>query len=56
MRTITEIKKIGKGQRYNLYLDDELQGIHSKQGKVLMNNFFKICKLRMEIMPVSIVA
>lgn len=31
MRTITEIKKIGKGQRYNLYLDDEFFGVYEAE-------------------------
>ena len=31
MKTITEIKKIGKGERYYLYLDDEFFGIYEAE-------------------------
>lgn len=31
MKTITEIKKIGKGERYYLYLDDEFFGVYEAE-------------------------
>lgn len=54
MRTITEIKKIGKGERYYLYLDDEFFGVYEaeilarhklKSGQGFDEEFFENLKL-----------
>lgn len=54
MKTITEIKKIGKGLRYNLYLDDEFFGIYEaeilarhclKTGQTFDDDFFEELKI-----------
>lgn len=54
MRTITEIKKIGKGQRYYLYLDDQFFGVYEaeilarhclKTGQSFDDEFFEELKL-----------
>lgn len=54
MKTITEIKKIGKGERYYLYLDDELFGVYEgeilaryslKSGQSFEDDFFENLKL-----------
>lgn len=39
MKTITEIKKIGKGDRYYIYLDDEFFGIY--EAEILARHGFK---------------
>ncbi len=53
MKTITEIVKIGSGQRYKLYLDDELFGIYEseilarhslKRGQAFEDEFFESLK------------
>ena len=54
MRTITEIKKIGKGQRYYLYLDGQFFGVYEaeilarhclKTGQSFDDEFFEELKL-----------
>ena len=54
MKTITEIKKIGKGLRYNLYLDDEFFGVYEaeilarhclKTGQSFDDDFFEDLKI-----------
>ncbi len=54
MKTITEIKKIGKGQRYYLYLDDQFFGVYEaeilarhslKSGQSFEEEFFEELKL-----------
>ena len=54
MKTITEIKKIGKGLRYNLYLDDEFFGVYEaeilarhclKTGQSFDDDFFEELKI-----------
>ncbi len=54
MRTITEIKKIGKGLRYNLYLDDEFYGVYEaeilaryslKTGQTYNDDFYEKLKI-----------
>ncbi len=54
MRQITEIKKIGKGERYYLYLDDEFYGVFEaeilaryclKTGQNFENEFFESLKI-----------
>lgn len=54
MKTITEIKKIGKGLRYNLYLDDQFFGVYEaeilarhclKTGQSFDDQFFEDLKL-----------
>ena len=54
MRTITEIKKIGKGQRYYLYLDNQFFGVYEaeilarhclKTGQSFDDEFFEELKL-----------
>ena len=50
MKEITEIKKIGKGERYKLYIDDEYAGVYEaeilarhslKTGEKYNEEFFK---------------
>lgn len=54
MKTITEIKKIGKGLRYNLYLDDQFFGVYEaeilarhclKTGQSFDDQFFEDLKI-----------
>lgn len=54
MKKITEIKKIGRGERYYLYLDDELFGVYEaeilakhclKSGQSFEEDFFENLKL-----------
>lgn len=54
MKTITEIRKIGKGQRYYLYLDDEFFGVYEAEilarhclrtGQSFDESFFEDLKL-----------
>ncbi len=54
MKTITEIKKIGKGFRYNLYLDNEFFGVYEaeilarhclKTGQSFDDEFFETLKI-----------
>lgn len=54
MKTITEIKKIGKGQRYYLYLDDQFFGVYEaeilarhslKSGQSFEEDFFENLKI-----------
>lgn len=54
MKTITEIKKIGKGERYYLYLDEEFFGIYEaeilarhclKTGQTFDEEFFENLKI-----------
>lgn len=43
MRQVTEIKKIGKGERYYLYVDDEMFGVY--EGEILARHQIKTSQM-----------